>query len=83
MVVVLRLCFMLLPFVNLLLALSPVKFKDYMIGSMIGLVPLVTIVVRTSPSDNALLGASSHNLMAHFLHMEFWNHCKCSCVSPL
>uniref|UniRef100_A0A7S0RJM1 VTT domain-containing protein n=1 Tax=Pyramimonas obovata TaxID=1411642 RepID=A0A7S0RJM1_9CHLO len=43
-VIVLRLCFMLLPFVNLLLALSPVKFKDYMLGSMIGLLPLVTVV---------------------------------------
>mmetsp|Transcript_14158 Transcript_14158/g.23963 ORF Transcript_14158/g.23963 Transcript_14158/m.23963 type:complete len:281 (-) Transcript_14158:390-1232(-) len=43
-VVVLRLCFMLLPFVNLLLALSPVTFKHYMLGSVLGLIPLVTLV---------------------------------------
>lgn len=44
-VAVLRLCFFLAPAINYMLALSSVSFKDFIVGSIAGLVVPLTVAV--------------------------------------
>jgi uncharacterized membrane protein YdjX (TVP38/TMEM64 family) len=43
-VAVLRLVFFMLPALNYVLALTPVRFRDFVVGSALGLVPGVALV---------------------------------------
>jgi hypothetical protein len=49
-VCVLRLCFLMSPMLNMLLSMTNIRFREYMIGSFLGLMPVLTVLVRLVPS---------------------------------
>jgi len=48
-VCVLRLCFLMSPMLNMLLSMTNIRFREYMIGSFMGLMPVLTVLVRLVP----------------------------------
>jgi hypothetical protein len=45
-VTILRLCFLMSPMLNMLLSMTNIRFREYMIGSFLGLLPVLIVLVR-------------------------------------
>lgn len=61
-VIIIRLCFMMSPLVNMLLAMTSIDGRTYIAGSCIGLLPLMTALVRLHHAHTMSVIAINHRM---------------------